>query len=353
MITTISSLSNDSDPIFIVGYMHSGTTLLQNILGLNKSVYMGRGETRFFELLPQMRNHYPDLADDRQLRQYIQHLVKKIDRNCDLNDIELQALVHQARSHQDYTEIFCVAFDFLAARMEKSRWVEKTPTHIFFVDDIMKAIPNARVLEIRRDVRDVLASKKTRRQTVWTERYAPEIRGFKNLEKAYDPFWDTLSWKSAIRAGMLAKEEYPGHVLSVRYEDLVTFPCDIVEKICDFLDLEFDSGMLEVTSRNAAEWKQVPTKEGIRSDSVGRWKHILNSGEIALSQAMAKRELEALEVELSSTALTHRLFAVSLVLKSIPNLIDRLYKRWRMGGIHFLGHVIKGYIKRAMTMIRI
>jgi len=338
-------------PIFVVGYMHAGTTLLQNILRLNKSLYVCRGETRFFEFLPQTRVRFPNLVDNNLLEEYVKFIVSRIDDKHELDADEIQELLQAAKCHRDYVEVFGLAFDFLASKNGKSRWAEKTPTHIFFVDEIIELIPNARFVEIRRDVRDVLASKKTRRQTVWTERYRPEIRPFKNLEKAYDPLWDTVSWKSAIRAGVQAQKRHPDHMLSIRYEDLVADPELVIGEICDYLGLDYDPEMLAVSSRNAADWTGV-TGRGIMSDSVGRWKTVLKPSELALSQALTSKELQTLGYATMPIAFSARISALVMTFRSIFEFFQRLYKRWRMGGISFLRIVLKGYLKRFSILRR-
>lgn len=53
--------SRSTAPIFIVGYMHSGTTLLHSILRANPAVYRAAYETKYFEYAPTVRHAYPDL----------------------------------------------------------------------------------------------------------------------------------------------------------------------------------------------------------------------------------------------------------------------------------------------------
>jgi hypothetical protein len=45
-------------PFFVVGYMHSGTTMLIRMLERHSAVYAGRGETKFFDFLPVTRRHF-------------------------------------------------------------------------------------------------------------------------------------------------------------------------------------------------------------------------------------------------------------------------------------------------------
>jgi hypothetical protein len=64
--------------IFIVGHIHSGTTLLQQIIGRNPSVFISGGETRYFSNLETIRKRYTNLDDDHVLRGYLTYLLRVI-----------------------------------------------------------------------------------------------------------------------------------------------------------------------------------------------------------------------------------------------------------------------------------
>lgn len=54
------------------------------------------------------------------------------------------------------------------------------------------------------NLRAILASKKVRRAYVLSDQFPAEDKDFNLLDRAYDPLWDTLSFKSAIEAGRTA-----------------------------------------------------------------------------------------------------------------------------------------------------
>src|SRR3954454_7289203 len=64
-----------SEPILVMGYMHSGTTLLRNVLGGHGAVFVVPGETKFFQKLPAFRRRYPDLRDDATLSDFVGFVV--------------------------------------------------------------------------------------------------------------------------------------------------------------------------------------------------------------------------------------------------------------------------------------
>ena len=230
--------------------------------------------------------------------------------------------------------------------------MEKTPSHVFHIEAILEAIPDARFVEITRDPRDVLASKKTRRETVWsTDRYAAHEREQKHLEKAYHPLWDALAWKSAISAGRQARARHPERTLRVRYEDLVTDAEGTVRGICQFLDLPFEPAMLDVSISNAADWNQRSEHKGIYTQSLGRWQKTLTPAEIALCETVLARELDELGHDRAEVGPWARVQAGELALRSAAHLVVRLHRRWRMGGTGFLQAVARDYARRAGVLL--
>jgi hypothetical protein len=349
-------------PLFVVGYMHSGTTLLASILGRHPDVWSSRGEPRFFELLPSLRERYRNLADATTLRRYVGYTAESLLQGTrvsrsesdpyPIDDALLSSLVEQSQG-LDHAAIFGLVFATLMRRDGKTRWLERTPTHVFHIDEILAAFPRARIFEITRDARDVLASKKTRVETVATsQRYSEELRSKKKLEKAYDPLWDALSWKSAIAAGTAGHARHPTSVMRVSYERLVSAPEDVIVELCRFAELQPHPAMTEISLRTTADWDGRNKRSGIYKDSVGRWKRSLTPAEIALSQGLLARELRDLGYDIADVTMRERLEALALIPHSQYEFVDRLRRRWRMGGFGYVRRVLDGYRKRLGVIVR-
>jgi hypothetical protein len=358
-------------PVFVVGYMHSGTTLLINILRNNSTVFSGNRETKYFMHLPLIKRTFPDLSDDQVLRNFVFYVIAVVKIGYSRANLEpegnsafnlawfggeqkyFDVLLSEAKRYRNHETMFALVSDHMTRAMSKRRWVEKTPTHIFHIDEIAKTIPDALFVEIKRDVRDVLASKKTRRMEVWNSEKYVRNRSRKNLEKAFDPFWDALSWQTAVRAGDAARKKYPKHFYSVRYEDLVTNPEAETRKICEFLKMGFEREMLDIKTQNGAVSDHAGTKTtGIVTTSVGRWKSVLSPSEIAVIQWRTASQLEKANYEIKRSSILDTSKIPFVLMKSSFEFFERLYHRWHLGGWLYLQNIFSNYLKRIRLLIQ-
>lgn len=350
-------------PVFVVGYMHSGTTLLHNILAAHPVFFAAANETRYFAYLPFLKGLYPDLDQDETLTSLILMLTELIEHGQperlrtlprgyrpappSLSDADVRAIV-AATQPRTHGVAFRATFDYLTARAGKTRWIEKTPQHVFLVDEILQSVPAAQFVEILRDPRDILASKKKRQQA---SRSAPHENRVRALERVYDPFWDALEWRFAVRAGQRARAAHPDRLYSVRYEDLVRQPETIVQGVCAFLGLDFTPQMLDVRWWNTAEGDRSDRK-GIVSDALGRWAQTLTPAEVGLAQRVtgaAFRQAGYAPVPVPRHAWPRMM---GLLLRAGVGLVDRLIRRWRLGGPRFLLNTLVNYGKALRRLVR-
>lgn len=359
------------NPIFIVGNVHSGTTMLQHVISNHPDVFSGQGESAFFHHLPATRRRFSDLNDDATLQNFVVFLLKTIligynkvnfgtARNVEADFCEwgvdqsrLKELVALARQNRNHIKIFVLVKDYLATLNGKQFWLEKTPGHVHHLEQILSACPSARVIEMVRDPRDILASKQARRSTEWLAKTTASAGNYLYFMGGFDPLWDTLNWKAAIQAGTLAQAHYPNQIRRVRYEDFVAAPQTELEQICGFLGLKIDEERLQTMM--AVDWRNTTTDkmsgvQGIGTASVGKWKTQLPMEAVVICQWMIKREARELNYVPAKVGLKSMIKVPLLLGWSGFELLQRMRRRWHLGGYLYLYTQLQNYRIRVANL---
>jgi hypothetical protein len=259
-----------SAPIFIGGMFKSGTTLLRAMLGEHSAIASGL-ETYWF-------NWNWTERDSAKMQGKIAQLAGFYDLPSD----EVVALAQSAPS----TEAFLDALmNELASKLGKRRWAEKTPGNIAHVDRIWSFWPNAQVIHITRDPRDVFASLREARKWDSVEEFAER-------------------WCNTIGAGTeLINRINPDETayLVIRYEDLIDAPEATMRRVVSFLNEDWEPQVGTFSGRDGdfekvrdATGKASTTlerlKEPLTNQRVGIWRNILADKDIAdIKDAIASR----------------------------------------------------------------
>jgi hypothetical protein len=172
-------------------------------------------------------------------------------------------------------------FEAYARKHGKPRWGDKTPHYVHHVDLLLSIWPDARVVVLVRDGRDVALS-------------------LRRMPFGPNNAWAAAQWWArGIRAGDAARERHPDQVRIVRYEDLATDPAANVPEVCAFLGLSYDPDMLDLARADRsrivadqASW--FPTLfDGINTRAVARWERQMPPRDQAVFAALAGPELAA------------------------------------------------------------
>jgi hypothetical protein len=257
-------------PIFIGGMFKSGTTLLRAMLGQHSAIASGL-ETYWFDWNWAQR-------DSTEMRRTLERLAGYFDMSADA----VTALASSAPSPEAFLSTL---MDELARKGGKPRWAEKTPGNIAHIDRIWKGWPDAQVVHIIRDPRDIFAS----------------------LVEAKK--WDSVAefaerWTATIgRCERLLAELRPGaqSYLAIRYEDLIGAPESTMRRVVDFLrerwepqvgsfsgrQEDFDK-VLQATGKASTTLERL--KEPLTGERVGIWPQVLSPAQLAaIQQAVAAR----------------------------------------------------------------
>ncbi len=269
---------NKFQPIFVVGNSRSGTTLMGNILGLNNDVFTFE-ELHFFGTLWSQSDRHKTLTLNQAKALAAKLLAIQDEDVISHKDPKLFAdeakIVIDQLSTQSYTatDILQTFLTYTAEKNQRKIPCEQTPRNVLYITELLELYPHCHIVNMVRDPRDVLLSQKYK----WKIRflgasnipYREAIRAWTN----YHAITISKLWNVAVNAA--DKHDNSDRVMTIRFEDLITQPENILRQVCDFTGLEFTPQMLQVSQSEggvSSHKKIAPGQKGIDSSSTGKWK---------------------------------------------------------------------------------
>lgn len=261
---------------FIVGSARSGTTLLRLMLNAHPEVDVPP-ESRFITEF-----YRGDTVEvDRFLAELSGHpRFKEWDLPIDTIREEIPAV-----DKVPYVSAVNAVYAAHAQVNGKVVIGDKTPRYVENIPLLAKLYPGARFVHLVRDGRNVTLS------------YANVPFGPKSVEKA------AALWARRVTAGIRDGRTLPGaRYIEMRYEDLVEDAEGEIKSLCDFIEIDFDPGMLDYTERarravlpRAAQYNRSVT-EGIKRN-VRSWETDMPESHVELFEAVAGETLSQLGYE--------------------------------------------------------
>jgi hypothetical protein len=169
-------------------------------------------------------------------------------------------------------------------------WLEKTPGHSCCIDYIEHHIPSAKFIHIVRDGKDVVASL---RQV--TRQYPDAWGGQWTIEKCVQ------RWRRAIDDSRPYAERRDAHFF-VYYNDFVEAPVEHLKGICEFLQVDWESAMVEESATENGNSHVLPEEEWkrgalgkIRAPGYSKFQNELSSEEQAyVEEALIKLQFDSI-----------------------------------------------------------
>ena len=274
-------------PVFVVGNSRSGTTMVGRALGRHPLVFT-LGEIHFFEQLQSSDGVDARIPETDAARLAAQLLCIQHDGYLNQGDparfhAEARAILLSASRRTTASGVFEGFLLHEAAKSGKAVPCDQTPRNVFYIGEILRLYPRARVVNLIRDPRDVLLSQKRK----WKRRslgakdipFGEALRSWAN----YHPVVTSALWNASVRAA----DRFAGHerVRSLRFEDLLTDPKSELAGVCGFLGLPFDENMLEVPQVGSSSGPDRPNRRGIDRSRAGSWRNGgLSDAEVFLCQ---------------------------------------------------------------------
>ncbi len=314
--------------VFIVGNSRSGTTLTSNILKNHSQIY-SFGEIHFFEQLWR-----PDDKTELEWSQAITLGAKLIGiaresrlllKQPEKYEVEASQMLTDSKNEKIFhVDVYKKFLKYETNRQGKSIPCEQTPRYIFFLKEILDNFPEARILVMARDPRDILLSQKNKWKQFWMSNSGTHWKEMLRAWSNYHPLLLSQMWKQA----MLAASKYKNdpRVKWIYFEDLVTDSESVAKEICQFLGIDFDRSMLDVPASKSTLSKQDNNSKGVSSAPIARWKNKLPNTDIFWCQKIAGDQMEVLgyakekrTINPFSLAYSAFLFPVKAVISLILN----------------------------------
>lgn len=341
----ISNNYTSKTPIFVAGTPRSGTTLIARILNEHSNIFMP-GETHFFDDIYSNRNILGNPSEPKNMEKILEKLSTIYSRYNEPDDqkrirnelfSDNEFLIEIKNRCKSYKDIFTLFMEWQLRNIGKHRWGNNVPRDIFNIKEILSFFPDSKIIICVRDIRDFLASYRDRWKVI------PNTHA-RRVKQLYHPILTSLLWKSSVSRLPKIQDLVPtGNCLTVRYEDLVGHPYNVIKDVCNFINEPFELKMLNVKFTNSSFGN---SNQGIYSSSVNRWVDVLSEEEKTLAQIIGKKEMDYLGYKIYSTKPS-----ISKTFKILLNVPIIFYRTIKVSA-NFRGHAIL-YLWRRLRSIMI
>ena len=168
---------------------------------------------------------------------------------------------------------------------------DQTPRNVFYISDILELYPEARIINMIRDPRDVLLSQKKK----WKRRFlggsSIPIKEMLRDWMNYHPITISHIWRTAVNAA----DRFVNHerVVSVYFEELLNHPEKTVKVLCDFTGITYNDEMLEVPQVGSSVGEDRPQQLGINPHRAHSWCKDTTGAELSSAEIYLNEKINA------------------------------------------------------------
>ena len=185
-----------------------------------------------------------------------------------------------------------IVMDQIARQQGAQRWAGNAPEEILHLRQIKKTVPDALVIHMIRDGRDVsvsLSQKRYIRPFPWKDHETPEGA--------------SLYWEWIIRKGQAAGVELGDDYTEVRFEELVRDPRSVLRTLSAFLahDLDYDRILENRIGAVATPNSSFRNRSEEKFNPIGRWEHQLTIDQLTRIESLVGDTLAELGYELATS----------------------------------------------------
>lgn len=264
-----------TQPFFIVGSGRSGSTLLQTLIDAHPHISIPR-ESHIYDSFYRVFDSYGNLSERGNRKRFINALLDDVF----IRQWCLEATVEHVErrlARPDRGGVIEALFALYAEQHGAMRWGDKTPEHVRHLRDIRADFPDAKLIHLVRDGRDV------------AEAFRRMVFGsYSAVGLARDWRRDVMAWQT------FCIEDGRTNTLVVRYEDMVTDPEPTMRKVFRFLGEPYVDTVPEYASTplsralsvTRGDW-HASLRQGISTAKIGVYRQKFAAREIEIFEAVA------------------------------------------------------------------
>lgn len=275
-------------PVFTIGCGRSGTTLLYHMVLSSGDFAVYRTESNAINLLePRFGNLANRKNRERLMRAWLDSKLFAVS-GLDANEITDKVLENCTNGGN----FLRIVMEAIARKQGVRRWADCTPEHLLHLPRIKETIPDALIVHIIRDPRDVALSTEKQgyiRPLPWDRTPRTNVAGL---------YWEWIVNRGR-RDGRALGQDY----IEVHFEDLIANPQAVLSRIGEFIDhdLDYDRiqqvGIGSVSDPNSS----FTDKNGKSFSPVGRWREKFPSQDLIAFEALIGETMEELGYQLATT----------------------------------------------------
>ena len=165
-----------------------------------------------------------------------------------------------------------IVMEAIARKQGVERWAESTPLHLLYLPLIKQVVPDALIIHIIRDGRDVTASL---HRIGWIRPF-PWDRSRAFLVPA-------IFWRWIVSKGRRYGQNMPGDYVEVHYEELVQNPRETLARIGTFIDHDLDYDRIQQVALGSVHNPNSSFRgDGKETEAatIGRWKRMFDAPQV-------------------------------------------------------------------------
>lgn len=266
-----------SSPVFIVGTPRSGTTLLRLIMDSHPDIAITPESSFLFRVTP-LWDKLLSRGGGRDSISKLLGMLRMIPQVKDWMPASCNPEEILADCGQKVTlaAVLDSIYHLYAIEKGKRVWGDKTPKNLHSIDAILRLYPNAKIVVVVRDCRDVALSLRK-----------AEFSNVSYVSSA-------IRWQNDVDLAIKAMKRHADCVKVVKYEDLLSAPEETLKMLLGFCGLREEPKLLEryaTHDDDVVHTKSSLYMKPVSKNNIAKWKTSMPDGDVRNIEALAKEGL--------------------------------------------------------------